>query len=307
MSWASCRRAFWLAFLSILPPSAIAWNAAGHRISAMIAWQCMDFATRNGVALVLRQHPDFERWQAHGNGSDPDLTAFVEASTWPDDIRHDQRFYTTGVDEPTPTVAGFPDMERRLAWHYVDRPLTLVENRHPSPGRLDQELEKLAATIADRDANSGERAYALPWLIHLVGDAHQPLHVGSRYGADGQGDGGGNRLLVNSPFPSRYASLSLHRYWDDLPGPPWLRGSRLESAAKALMARYPPPVPRGTPPQWLDESWQLAGQHGYPPGMDETPTIDFDYYEITLAIANRRVAEAGYRLAKLLQELCRDH
>jgi len=41
--------------------------------------------------------------------------------------------------------------------------------------------------------------------------------------------------------------------------------------------------------------------------MDETPTIDFDYYEITLAIANRRVAEAGYRLAKLLQELCRDH
>lgn len=307
MSWATCRRAFWLAFLFLVPPSAIAWNAAGHRISAMIAWQHMGPATRNAIALLLRQHPDFERWQTHGKGSDPDLTAFVEASTWPDDIRHDERFYTAGVDEPTPTLAGFPDMERRLAWHYVDRPLTPLEGPLRSPGKLDQQLDALAAAFGDHCADAGDRAYALPWLIHLVGDAHQPLHVGSRYGADGQSDSGGNRLIVNSPFPSRSASLSLHRYWDDLPGPPWLRGSRLESAARALMARHSPPVPVGTPRQWLEESWQLAAEHGYPPGGDEVPAISIDFFETTLAIANRRIAEAGYRLADLLRELCREH
>lgn len=307
MSGATGRRALWLLSLFILAPSAGAWNAAGHRISAMIAWQCMNPATRNAVAVVLRQHPDFERWQAHGKGSDPDLTAFVEASTWPDDIRHDERFYTAGVDEPTPTLAGFPDMERRLAWHYVDRPLTPLENPLRSSGKLDQQLDALAATFGDPGAAPGERAYALPWLIHLVGDAHQPLHVGSRYGADGQGDSGGNRLIVNGPFPSRSVSSSLHRYWDDLPGPPWLRGSRLESAARALMARYSPPVPIGTTGQWLEESWQLAAERAYPPGGEDVPTITIDFYETTLEIANRRVAEAGYRLAVLLQDLCRDH
>jgi hypothetical protein len=109
--------------LLLVAAPALAWNAAGHRISAMIAWESMDAGTKSAVGQLLRQHPDYERWQARAHGGDPELTAFLEASTWPDDIRKDRRFYTAGREEPTATLPGFPDMERRLRWHYVDRPV----------------------------------------------------------------------------------------------------------------------------------------------------------------------------------------
>jgi hypothetical protein len=116
--------------LLLVAAPALAWNAAGHRISAMIAWESMDAGTKSAVGQLLRQHPDYERWQARAHGGDPELTAFLEASTWPDDIRKDRRFYTAGREEPTATLPGFPDMERRLHWHYVDRPV----NPAPAPG-----------------------------------------------------------------------------------------------------------------------------------------------------------------------------
>jgi len=200
----------------------------------MIAWESMDAGTKSAVGQLLRQHPDYERWQARAHGGDPELTAFLEASTWPDDIRKDRRFYTTGREEPTATLPGFPDMERRLHWHYVDRPVNPGAGTGPAAGVIDRQLAVLARIVGDRQATMAERAYALPWLIHLVGDAHQPLHAASRYGPDGQSDNGGNLVSIVNPFAARYTSMSLHRYWDDLPGPPWLRDGRLASAARSL-------------------------------------------------------------------------
>jgi hypothetical protein len=299
------RRSCRLTLLLLLASPALAWNAAGHRISAMIAWEQLDTNTRAAVAALLREHPDFERWQARGKGADHDLTAFLEASTWPDDIRKDPRFYTAGDQEPTPTLAGFPDMERRLNWHYVDRPLYPGGELQSSPGAIDRQLGALARTLARRKANPSERAYALPWIIHLVADAHQPLHAASRYGRDGRSDNGGNALVIINPYNSRYPSMSLHRYWDDLPGPPWLRNSRLENAVRWLTERYSPPASSGTPEQWLDESWRIACEHAYPPGDEPEPTISAEFHDSALQIANRRVVAAGYRLADLLQRLLR--
>jgi hypothetical protein len=299
------QRFFRLTLLLLIASPAFAWNAAGHRISAMIAWEQLDADTRAAVTALLRQHPDFDRWQTRGKGVDQGLTAFLEASTWPDDIRKDQRFYTAGVEEPTPTLPGFPDMERRLDWHYVDRPLNPAGNLQSSPGKIDRQLEVLAQTLWSRKATPSEQAYALPWLIHLVADAHQPLHAASRYGRDGRSDNGGNALAIINPYNTRHPSMNLHRYWDDLPGPPWLRTSRLESAVKWLTERHPPPASAGTPTLWLDESWQIAREHAYPPGEDSVPTISAAFHERALEIANRRVTAAGYRLAGLLQHLLR--
>ncbi|MCM8639545.1 S1/P1 nuclease [Accumulibacter sp.] len=295
-------KAILLLLLLGLAPTAAAWNAAGHRISAMIAWENLDQACQAAVTTILRGHPDFDRWLARSKDVDPGRTAFVEASTWPDDIRRDQRFYTAGDEEPTPTLPGFPDMERRLDWHYVDRPIKEGAAVRKAPaGDIERQIERLARVIGNPRASRAERAYALPWLIHLVGDAHQPLHAASRYLPDGRSDQGGNTVRIVNPFNTRHPETTLHRYWDDLPGPPWLRDGRLAAAVSSLTTRHAPPQRGTAAAQSIDESWRLARDHAYPPGADEVPTIGPDFHRQALEIANRRVSEAGYRLADLLR------
>ncbi|MCM8594676.1 S1/P1 nuclease [Accumulibacter sp.] len=298
----------WLAVLLAAAQPALAWNAAGHRIVALIAWIQLDETTRASLSALLREHPDFEHWLASGNDPDEDRRAFVEASTWADDIRKDSRFYTTGLDQPTATQPGFPDMERRANWHYVDPPLADASHRVPGAGQLDRQLPELIAILGNRRADRALRAYSLPWLIHLVADAHQPLHTASRLTPGGESDSGGNAMMIHNPFSTRQPSTSLHRYWDDLPGPPWLRDRQIESTVTALLSRHPqPPTPAG-PAQWIAESRQIAGQFAYP---DEelgaaVATISREFHERSVAIANRRVTEAGYRLAELLKALVGD-
>lgn len=281
---------------------ALAWNAAGHRLVATIAWECLDNDTRSAVADILRQHPDHASWQVRG-GAEPGLAAFLAASTWPDDIRKDSRFYNAGEDLPTTPVSGFPDMERRRHWHYVDQSHGSATN-DAFTGGLDHQLPRLIHAFDSRQATANERAYALPWLIHLIGDIHQPLHTVSRYDADGRGDRGGNELAIINPFDPQNPATNLHRYWDNLPGPPWLRDARLEYVAKTLMAIYPPPL-IGTPEQWLAESRQIAGNDVYPfiDAAVPVPTISAAFNQRASEIARRRIADAGYRLAELLQRL----
>ena len=290
----------WL-LLALLPLPALAWNAAGHRLVACIAWESLDGDRRAELSRLLRQHPDYERWHKradeHHPGSAPERAAFIEASTWPDEIRRDKRFYSAGIDAPTPTLAGFPDMERRRDWHYVARPLN--GSGAARGGQIDRELVTLAQTVGSAD--TAHRSYALPWLIHLVGDAHQPLHTSVKNDAQGKEDRLGTGLSVSNPFNPRKGLTTLHAFWDDLPGPPWLRGERLDAACQALAAAYPRPAP-STSAQWLDESWQIARQSGYPPGDDSVPTISAEFNENAREIANRRVAQAGYRLADLLRQ-----
>jgi len=304
-SWRA-RRGVLLALL--IPWPALAWNAAGHRLVACLAWDQLDQARRVELSQLLREHPDYARWRKRATTGDVDRQVFIEASTWPDEIRQDRRFYDKGIDPPAPTMAGFPDMERHRDWHYVNRPLpAAAEARQaargaPVAGALDRQLVALAQTLGSPGAPRGERSYALPWLIHLTGDAHQPLHASVKLDAVGGEDGGGNQLMITNPFTARRNTTSLHAFWDDLPGPVWLRGDRLDAACHALAATYPRPPP-STSTQWLAESWQIAHEGAYPPAGDDPPTISAEFYESARNIANRRIAQAGYRLADLLREL----
>jgi hypothetical protein len=289
-----------LALLAPLP--AVAWNAAGHRLVACIAWDRLDLAERSSLSLLLREHPDYERWRKRSADGDPERAAFIEASTWPDEIRKDNRFFNAGVDTPTTTLAGFPDMERHGNWHYVNRPLasSAEERSGFNSGRLDRQLVALAQSLGSADTPRSMRSYALPWVIHLVGDAHQPLHTTIKVDAQGRLDRLGSGLSVSNPFNPRKNLTTLHAYWDDLPGPPWLRGERLDEACRTLSAAYPRPAPSGSA-QWIDESWEIAHANAYPPG--DVPEITAEFNERARQIANRRIAEAGYRLADLLRSL----
>jgi hypothetical protein len=285
-------------FLLLARPS-WAWNAAGHRLVAAIAWDQLDDPTRAELSRLLQAHPDYARWIRRARGSDVDRTAFIESATWPDDIRKDKRFYDIDRDQATSLLFGFPDMERHRDWHFVNRPLDgRQQGQKAISGQIDRQLVALTAVLGAQDAARSEQAYGLPWLIHLVGDAHQPLHAAAEPSV--AGERGKSPGIINA-FNSRKPTSTLHAFWDDLPGPPWLRGGDIDAASWALIARYPPPLP-STSGQWIDESWLIARNSAYPPDVDKIPTITAEFMEQSREIADRRVADAGYRLADLLRE-----
>lgn len=276
--------------LALLASSALAWNSAGHRLVAAIAWRRMPAAAQQAAAGLLRQHPDYPKWIAKA-GEPPDYAAFLAAATWPDDIRDDPRFYDETSQKPTPPLPGLVETARHPRWHFVD----FDGEGRVRAGELDRQLDRLIERLRDPQATAEEKAYALPWVIHLVGDIHQPLHVGSR------DDEGGNRFEVEDPFNPRLPVVRLHTWWDDLPGPPWLRGARLEKAADALLAAYPQPPLQGDVALWREESRRLGQDSAYPPAAgDILPVITAEFRERSRALAEQRLSAAGYRLGRLL-------
>lgn len=281
-----------LAACLLLPGSAIAWNAAGHRLVAAIAWQQLSPAGREFATAALRRHPDYPKWRDKArNGGD--AAVFAEAATWADDIRNDPRLYDEKRDAPTPAIPGLADQARHKDWHYVD----LDAAGQPVAGRLDRQLGELERLLRST-AEPAQIAWALPWLIHLVGDLHQPLHVGRH------GDEGGNAVEIENPFNPRLPFTSLHAYWDDLPGPPWLRGKRLSERAEDLLARHPAPPP-GTLRDWRDESHRLLA-HAYPPTAGSLlATVDEDFRRQSRELAEQRLVAAGHRLGRLLEAIAK--
>lgn len=261
-----------------------AWNAAGHRLTAMIAWQQISPATQEQISGILARHPDYGRWAEKAKSADG-AAIFCEASTWPDDIRNDPRFQ----DEASDGSQG--DFSRHKDWHYMD----LAADGSVNSGQLERQIELLSRQLRST-TNKAQISYALPWLIHLVADLHQPLHVGRH------GDEGGNRVEIENPFNKRLPFSSLHTYWDDLPGPPWLRGKRLEQKAAALIDRHPPPI-QARIRIWRDESHRLLA-YAYPKAEGSLlPIINEEFHQQARQIAERRVVEAGYRLGRLLEEI----
>ncbi|WP_374343163.1 S1/P1 nuclease [Azonexus sp.] len=259
------------------PLPAEAWNAAGHRLSAAVAWAEMSPATRDWVAAALARHPAHPRWQDKARPGEP-MDILAEASTWADSIRND------------PDI---PDADKHRRWHYVD----FDARGRVAAGELDRQVERLAGRLRST-ADPEEISRSLPWLVHLVGDLHQPLHVGRH------DDRGGNALQIENPYNRRRPFTSLHAYWDDLPGPPWLRGRRLEQKAQRLRADHPAPA-FGKVAAWRDESRQLLGE-AYPDAVGSLlPLVDEAFHRRAQAIAERRVAEAGYRLGRLLEAIHR--
>jgi hypothetical protein len=286
------RPLFILLFCLVFSPAAQAWNAAGHRLTAIIAWQDMPPAAREFVAKALEQHPDYPRWREK-SGTGEAMLVFAEATTWPDSIRNDPRFYDERRESPTPDITGLPDNARHLDWHYAD----LEPDGQRGRGQIDRQIGKLTELLRST-AKPGEIAWALPWLAHLVADLHQPLHVG--YSADR----GGNTLLIENPFDAKNPFVKLHAYWDGLPGPSSLRGKKLRKQAGLLMAEHPASVQGGVA-LWLSESRALLPDV-YPKSAGSVSLIiDQTYREQAKARADQRITEAGRRLGQLLESIQR--
>lgn len=264
----------YLLLLLLLPALTWSWCAEGHRVVAHIAEEQLTPQTKKRVAAILKPH------------------SMVEVSTWADQIRpKDHRFDT---------------------WHYTTLPTPKsTPDEHSRTGKLLTGIEKAKTVLQDPKASEEDKALYLKLLIHLVADAHQPLHVGNGM------DRGGNQCWVQ--WHKRKASYSLHSIWDSFLVKHTLQTSDLLTNSQAISANKKKKWAQSPVSTWLQESRALH-ESIYPPLRDprtpycqdknhrwipkhHQPKLGKDYAKAMHPIVEQRLLQAGVRLAHQLNVL----
>jgi hypothetical protein len=304
--------AFFSILFSIAPP-ATAWNATGHRLIAAIAYDRLTPKARARVDALIRQHPDYEKLFLKDAPTDPIArarAAFITASVWPDQIKGDPRFYdeTRPNASPTPLLPGFPDMARHTIWHYYDTPYTPdgAEAEPQKPPSALSELNRILPLIGSKadvpPTSPSNPTYLLPWLEHIEGDVHQPLHCVSRFlKSMPKGDAGGNNVYITGP------NRNLHSLWDGAAGRDDTEAYAAKYIADATAANPSKRHQEKKPEKWIHEGYELSISQVYTFGLEtgtrEHPiTLPSGYEANAAKVAQQRIAIAGYRLAAVLNE-----
>jgi len=295
---------------------ALAWNNTGHRVCAAITYDHLTPKARARVDELLRHHPDYATLLTRDSPPDPEArarAAFLVAATWPDLIRSDKRFYddTKADEQPTPLLPGFPNMKRHTNWHYVDLPYSpegVPAHVEPPPTALS-ELQRILAKDIE--------PYDLPWLLHIEEDVHQPLHTVSRFlKSQPMGDQGGNLVyIVPEGVPSGGRLYrTLHAVWDDLAGfdqsDAYVTRTAAEISAEYGASLEPNSKSIKDPKKWIEQGFKLAKSvvytFGPATGTKEMPLkLPAKYEEKARRVARRQIAEAGFRMAAVLNEKLR--
>ena len=283
MSWRTFLMLAVLPSLAALPASA--WGPQGHRTVGAIADRLLSPAAHAAVAQLLAQ--DLDKF-----GNPSGRSTLESVSVWADEIR------------------GTP--ESRPRWHYDDLPLCGAIARPlscPEDECNSAQLHRLAGVLADARASARERDEALKWVVHLLGDIHQPLHA-----ADNSDHGGNNVQVALSGVRTR-GRVSLHGAWDGElvqlalhtrghQQPP-AENATLAAEARGLARRFG----QGSPDSWALESNQLARRVAYAfPGFacNHVPAgfvlLDGAYQARAVPIVRERLLLAGARLAALLNQ-----
>jgi hypothetical protein len=245
--------------LFILP--AFGWGPEGHRLVARIAWEQLTPEARERVSAIL----------APGE-------TLASIASWPDEVRRSR-----------------PKTE---PWHYVnipvDQPHLDMARDCPKSDCVVAKIADLRKTLEDPAAAARERREALLFLVHLIGDLHQPLHASDHH------DRGGN--LVRVQFFKRRSNL--HSVWDS-----GLLG-RMESedqlfpALSRDSARHRKKWDKGTVEDWAEQSHKAAQKVVYgklPQAAGDSPlALGADYERLADPLVRRQIEKAGARLAAVL-------
>jgi S1/P1 Nuclease len=290
-------------------PGAYAWNSFGHMMIAAVAYEHLTPAAQAKVARLLQLNPDYPRWVSHTAREERDELAFVMAATWADGIKSESGYVNDGEHPSSPDAArnlGYTDHLQHRYWHFVDLPFSTDHTPliPPAAPNAQTQIALFRKTLTSAGASDELKSYDLVWLLHLVGDVHQPLHSTSRFtSSQRRGDEGGNRVALCRP-PCR---VELHQYWDNLPGT-----EKKAIVAIRRSAHLPQPDPRvaaiDDERQWIRESFMIAQNSVYIPPIGDGPGpyfIDRPYQSIAHRVARDRLALAGARLAHVLNQAFR--
>jgi hypothetical protein len=281
-----------------LPSTSLGWGAGGHMMTAQIAFKRLKPKAK-AKAIELLALP------INPASITKKSKDFVNASHWPDDLRPVQEFD--------------PFLKR----HFIDNPFSPDSTPLPAGMPEDDNIVKALADnveILKTSTDKNAQAQALRFIIHFVGDIHQPLHAATRIDRkNADGDLGGNEFFVMLPDknkPGKFKSVKLHSYWDgginNFPPtrpnfvPPPL--GEIAPAVALAVAQNPDTdsdLKLDEPfnfSGWADESFALAKDVAYD-GLKNRSKPSAAYKRKALATARKRVAWGGYRLAALLNTI----
>jgi len=299
-------------------PAARAWDDFGHMEVAAVAFKKLNAKAKKRVAQLLKLNPRYANWVVGAAAGDEDRMAFMRAATWADSIKTDTTYESD--DQAAATAAqnvGYADHLRHAYWHFVDQPFSpdntpLVPAPAPSAATM---IPLLQAALAAPATSDDVKSYDLVWLLHLVGDIHQPLHCVSRFdAADPKGDRGGNNVKItgNTQPPvcddPRYCPFGppseLHAFFDDIAGSGYAVAP-VEAAATTLPRTDTKKVAISDVAVWVQEGFELAQSAVYvaPIGVGDGPfTITPQYQAAATKLGQARIVLAGRRLANLINQ-----
>jgi len=266
------------ALVTAVPSPVFAWGKTGHRVVAAIAEPQLSGLARAHVQEIL------------GGGESLD-----EAANWPDEMRSDPAPFWQKTATP---------------WHYVTLN-GIIYDHAPAEGDALEALNHYRDVLRDPRATLAEKQTALRFIVHLVGDLHQPLHVGKCC------DRGGNEVKVK--WFGR--DLNLHSVWD----------SALVDEEQLSFTEMAAKLDRHTSPQdvidwwdinprdWISESAQIR-ETIYPSAPTKPaqpakpvkgkkrkgpalPELSYGYVYKFTPIMERRLQQAGVRLAAYLNDI----
>lgn len=246
-----------LTVLTIIALHAYSWGKTGHRVVGLIAEKHLTKKARKNIEKVL------------------ETETLAEVSNYMDFLKSDHAH-----DHMSP-------------WHYATIPdgMTYEEAGTPEEGDVINTIERLVMELQTKNFTDEDEAFALKCLVHLVGDIHQPLHVGK-----GDDKGGNDVKLEYFWNPS-----NLHRVWD----------SGMIDGQQLSYTEYASWIDHASVEQikkwqstdvltWAYES-QNARQQVY--DLPEPMKISYQYDYQNLALLNQRLLQAGVRLAGILNEI----
>jgi len=274
-----------------LPHQAHAWGDEGHRIIALIAEQYLQPAVRRRIEKLL----------ASDDSGLLSTQSIAAEAVWADRYRDSDR------------EAGREHYEQTYRWHFVDLDLQRPDlaracfGRPPLPAGtaasdgpardcIVDKIDQFEVELASPGTTQRERRIALQFLLHLVGDLHQPLHACT------DADEGGNLKRVSLMGEN----VSLHAFWDvDLVR---MLGPDAREIAQDLGMRITPAEAarwsQGSAADWAFESWSLArtvAYRGLGAGARREPyRLSERYVAAATQAARLQLQRAGVRLAALL-------
>jgi len=302
--------------LALAPWRLWAWGCEGHQAMAVIAETRMTSHAREQALALLRARPidpSLRRFCAV-----PGLDLMEDAATWADDLRNVR-----------PETGG---------WHYIDIPLgarrSALREACPASGCILSALTAQMGLLRNPAADPETRAEALRFVIHLVGDLHQPLHCVTNNDMGGNCvpvEFFGNPPVLRNPQYESYAP-NLHGIWDygliqrakgTLPIDLWA-----EALARQFHGRMPEWEEQGVHVEdWIWESHELAAsvvysrlpvavpverpatKHSCADGHASLRLLNLHelvaqaYADAVTPVINEQIAKAGVRLAMILNQV----